>query len=103
MQGAGLYRVTAVLTATSSTMPHLDTTQRRLHGHVGRSDPGLACICSSQDLGSPNRQSDHLQRVVSGISADSPYLTKPWGATWDARRRMLSGNARFRMVLATDA
>ncbi|MGH3826036.1 MAG: hypothetical protein ACRDQX_02495 [Pseudonocardiaceae bacterium] len=36
-QGAG-YRVTAVLTATSSTMPHSNTTQRTPHAHVVRSD-----------------------------------------------------------------
>ena len=38
-------RVTAVLTATSGTMPHLGTTRRTLHGHVARTDPGVACIC----------------------------------------------------------
>ncbi len=44
-QGTGCHRVTAVLTATSSTVPHLDTTRRTSHVHVMRSGQGSACIC----------------------------------------------------------
>jgi hypothetical protein len=39
------HRVTAVLTATSSTVPHSDTTRRTPDAHVERSDQGPACIC----------------------------------------------------------
>jgi hypothetical protein len=42
---AGLARVTAVLTATSSTVPHSNTTRRTPHPHVVRSDQRPACIC----------------------------------------------------------
>jgi hypothetical protein len=39
------HRLTAVLTATSSTVPHSNTTRRTPHAHVARSDQGPACIC----------------------------------------------------------
>lgn len=41
----GCHCVTAVLTATSSTVSHSNTTQRTPHAHVPRSDQGPACIC----------------------------------------------------------
>jgi hypothetical protein len=37
--------LTAVVTATSSTVPHSNTTQRTPHGHVAWFDQGPACIC----------------------------------------------------------
>jgi hypothetical protein len=43
----GCHRVTAVLTATSSTvsLSHSNTIRRTPHAHVTRSDQGPACIC----------------------------------------------------------
>jgi hypothetical protein len=38
--------VTAVVTATSSTVLLSDTIRRTPHGHVARCDPGSACICN---------------------------------------------------------
>jgi hypothetical protein len=39
------HQVTAVLTATSSTVMHSHTTRRTSHAYVARFDFGLACIC----------------------------------------------------------
>ena len=41
----GCHRVTAVLTATSSTVLHSDTIRRTAHAQVARCDQGSACIC----------------------------------------------------------
>jgi len=42
---AGHHHMTAILTTTSSTMLHADTTRRTRHAHLACSDPGLACTC----------------------------------------------------------
>ena len=44
-QGAGCHCVTAVVTATSSTVPHSNTIRRTPHTLVARPYQGPACIC----------------------------------------------------------
>jgi hypothetical protein len=70
-QGAGLNRVTAVLTATSSTVLHSDTIGRTPHAHVARVRSGTCLHLLIAGLLVQTQRRQQADEMISGLARRS--------------------------------